>query len=302
MPTDPGMLTELLRVFLGLFTAGMARTIPEALTLLRYLAAIEIAMLAVRYSLHRQVDIAGVIMLIFSTTVTAWMISQWPGLIAWLINSFIGVGLMIGGDAITVTDFTDPSMLVDYGFSITAVIFAHLKEYSGLSATLNLPEVFLSGLTALCVVVGYMVVGTWVFLILLGYYAATALTVILLPFAIFRVGAFVAEKALGFVVAAAVQAGGVAIIVGIMLPILVRLQPGLNPSLGACLRMLGGAITLVFLAIGAAFIGRSLTNGVPQLSLNDATRFAGNVVNTVTRVTHAAAGLRAATNVATRRP
>jgi type IV secretion system protein TrbL len=301
VPTDPGMLTELLRIFLAVFTAGQARTIPEALSLLRWLAAIEIGLLALRYSLHRQVDIAGLIMLIFSTTVLAWIISQAAGLTAWLINSLIGIGLFIGGDAISVTDFTDPSMLVDYGFSITAVIFAHLKEYSGLGAVMNLPEVFLSGLTAWCVVIAYMVVGTWVFLILLGYYAATALMVILLPFAIFRVGAFVAEKAFGFVVAAAVQAAGVAMVTGVMLPILVRLQPGMDPSLYHCFRMLGGGIALVFVAVGAGYIGRSLTNGVPQLSLQDATRFAGNMMTTVTRVTQAATAMRAATTTTGRR-
>ena len=295
MPQDAGILTELLGVFLGLFTAGLARTIPDALDLLRWLAVIEIAMLAIRWGATRQIEAFALAMLIAGVSVVQWMILQWPSLLKWAMNTFVGVGLKAGGDALSVTDFTDPANIANYGLSVTAVIFARLKDYSGISAVLNIPEVFLSGLSAWCVVITYFALACWAFLVIVGFYASGTLAIVLLPFAIFRWGTWLAEKALGFVAAAAIQAMSLAFILSLALPALIRYQPGMNPTLRECFMMLLVAMVLSFMAAGGAAFGFALIHGAPQLSLGQATQYVSNAMSSVIAATHAASSTRAAT-------
>src|SRR5262249_41830880 len=130
---------------------------------------------------------------ILAFVVLAWLIQQWPTLTKTLIRSFIQVGIKAGGDAISETDLTNPGNLAAYGLSVTAVIFQHLRDYAGLAVIYNLVEILFSGFAALCVVLAYFVLAIWLFITLLEFYATTAISLILLPFCIFKWTAFLAE-------------------------------------------------------------------------------------------------------------
>src|SRR5262249_36163469 len=155
---------------------------PEALWLLRTLAALELVLVALWWALTQ--DEALVVFLAKALWFGAflYLVTAWPTLTHAVVSSFMQTGLLAGGGGLTVADFTNPSPMPGYVLQATAVIFTRISSFSGLGAIKNLPEILLAGFSALGIVLAFFVMAIQVFITLLEFYLMSMLALILVPF------------------------------------------------------------------------------------------------------------------------
>jgi len=293
MPQDTTILTHLLNLFRDAFTMGSARLIPEAWWMLTGFITLEVLLAGIWSLWQRDAQIlVTLVAKVVTCVVLGWFITNWPMLTRAFLRSFMLIGLQAGDNAISETDLTDPGNLALYGMSVTAVVFAHLKSYTGMDALYNIVEILFTGGAALLVVITYFVLGIWVFLILLEFYAVTAFSIFLLPFGMFSKTAFLAEKTFAQVCVSAVQVLALSFVTSTTLPLLMRLQTRINPDFRDVMILLLGAFAMCALAWRANKLALAIAYGAPQLTMQDLTRAIQTTITTVQTLGAGATGLR----------
>lgn len=279
-------MTTLLNTFRDVFTLGLTQIIPDALVILGLLLVIELSWLGLWSALGGELNIVALASKAIGAIIVGYLIEHWAGLTRTLIRVFIAVGLKAGGDAISVTDFTDPGNIALFGIATTATFFAHIMEYSAVDAVKNLPELLLGVPIGLLILVAYFLLAIWIFITQLEFYAHATLTLILLPFGIHSKVAFLAEKAISVIFASAVRLFVLAFITSVTLPVMQRTQVGggLNPSLKTLTVQLLAAGALVLLAWRADKSAQALVQGAPQLHSADVQQVVRTSVLMATRV------------------
>jgi type IV secretion system protein TrbL len=278
-----GVLTPLLRLFLGNFTQGTARLTPEALWLLTPLLTIELTLAAVYFLLRHDVDYGHLVTKFLTAVILGWLITNWPSLTSVLAKSFIRAGLLAGGDAISETDFTDPDTIALYGMSVTAVIFGAIGNAS-LLAPSTYVTAYMMGLVAAVVVIVYFLLALTIFISILEYYASVVLTVFLLPFGMFPRTAFLADKAIAHIFASAIRLFALAFVLSSALPVLVAANVTLQPTMATAFLLLLAALALLFLAYVVNKWVSGILYGAASLMPQDLTTLGHRVTHAVTHL------------------
>src|SRR5712692_4431300 len=271
---DPGVLTKLLNAFAFVFTGGFAEIMPEALWLLRTLAALELVVVALWWALTQDDALVAFLTKALWFGAFVYLVTTWPTLTRTVVLSFMQTGLLAGGGGLSMADFTNPSTIAKYGLEVTAVIFARISSFSGFSAIKNFPEVLLAGLSALGIVLAFFVMAIQVFITLLEFYLVSMLALILVPFAVFRHTAFLAERAFGMILAFGVKLMVLACITSAMLPVLVTLQLPADPAFKDILSLLLASLALAMLTWHAPSVAAGMMAGAPSLTACTATNTA----------------------------
>src|SRR5438046_2018306 len=131
---DPGILTKLLNAFALVFTGGFAQIMPEALWLLRTLAALELVLVALWWALTQEDALVAFLTKALWVGAFLYLVTAWPTLTRVVVQSFMQTGLLAGGGSLTVADFSNPSTIAGFGLQVTAVVFARLTSFSGFGA------------------------------------------------------------------------------------------------------------------------------------------------------------------------
>jgi type IV secretion system protein TrbL len=294
LPQTVGLLTFLLQKFIQTFTLGSALVIQDALGLLGVLTGLEIVLMGICFLYSRQLDLYTLVAKVVGVNVLAWIITAWPQLTRMVVNTFVYFGLKAGGDAISQTDFNDPSNIAQYGLNVAVVINAHLSgpDYVGTGALYNLREIILSGWLGIGIAILYFVLACWIFVVLLEFYGTTAFSVVLIPWGAFRLTAFLAEKTFAALCASGIQIMGLAFVTSAALPVMVSLQGGMHPTLGDLLTQLLGVMALLFLAWRIHKIAHVITSGSPQLTVNDVAQVVQTTVATINQTATTAIAMR----------
>jgi type IV secretion system protein TrbL len=267
---DPGILTKLLNAFAFVFTGGFAQIMPEALWLLRTLAAMELVIVALWWALTHDDALVAFLAKALWFGAFLYLVTAWPTLTRTVVTSFMQTGLLAGGGGLSVADFTNPSTIAKYGLEVTAVIFARISSFSGLGAIKNLPEVLLAGFSALGIVLAFFVMAIQVFITLLEFYLVSMLALILVPFGVFRHTAFLAERAFGMILAFGIKLMVLACITSAMLPVLVTLQLPADPAFKDILSLLLASLALAMLTWHAPSVAAGMMAGAPSLTASTA--------------------------------
>jgi len=161
-----------------------------------------------------------------------------------------------------------------------------------MGALYNYREIFVSGWLGLGIAILYLVLACWIFVVLLEFYGTTAFSVVLVPFGALRQTAFLAEKTFASLCASGIQVMALAFVTSVALPVMVRLQGGMHPTLNDLLTQLGGVLALLFLAWRIHKMAASITSGHPQLTLNDVAQMVQTSVATMNQAATTAVGMR----------
>jgi type IV secretion system protein TrbL len=266
---DPGIITALMNAFAFVLTGGYERLMPNALSLLGKLAMLELILVATWAWLSD--DKVEVTLLLKSLWIAGFvfLVSQWPMLTRVLTESFITAGLRAGGGPLSVQDFTNPATIARFGLEVTAVLFAQIARGVGFGAVFSLPMRIIDGFIAFGIVVAFFVMAIQVFITILEFYLLAMLALILVPFGILRYTAFIAERAIGMVVAFGIKVLVLAAIMNTMQPILQTQTfsfTSSNPGLNETLSLLLGAWALALFAWHAPALAAGLMAGAPSLT------------------------------------
>jgi len=226
----------------------------------------------------------------------AFVLNNWNRLAGLVFNSFAALGLKATGSGLSYTDFLHPGKLAQAGVQGANVLLSQIQRLAGFPDVFwNLSEILAMGLAWLVTLIAFFVLAILLFLAVIEFKLTTLKGFILVPFALWRGTAFIAEPVLGQVVTSGVRILVFAAVTGIGTQLFTQILPT-NPtaelSLQDALTVLLASMTIAGLAFSANRIASGIVSGAPQLGLGAAAAPAAVVAGTVV-LSGAAAGAAA---------
>lgn len=280
-PTGSTLLGNLLNAFIFTLSGSYARTSADVMFLLQLFATIELAVAFIALALVRQSWMAPLFWKVLGFAFLIWILDNWPALAQGLRDGFIQAGLLVGGSVLTVTDVTDPGNLVDFGISVTALLFNKLSQLNLWSYGLI---IIIGGLAGLLTILFYIVIAGHLFKALLEFYIASACLIFLVPFLAHEKTAPFGERVFGTCIAHAMRLLVFAAVLSIALPVLYTYKLPNDPQLRDVWLLLAGSFTFFAIALSAPAMASGLISGAPVLSFSHLLHGASSAMQTATAV------------------
>ena len=267
--TDVGIITKLLNAFLFVLSGGYGRTLPEALWILEKMVILELFVVVILWIATEKEVLLDLIMKTIWFGFLVFLLKSWPALSVGIVKSFIQVGLLIGGDAIELKDFLNPSIIMSHGMAVLSVIVLRMSTYSGWFSALNLFQMFMYGIASLIIFFSFLVITAQIFIKILEFYIAANVVLILLPFGAFRHTMFLAEKAFAVVIGSAISLCVLALVTSVALPFLKTVQLTATSGIPEAFSVAAAAFIVAILAWNAPGIASGILMGSPALSASN---------------------------------
>lgn len=265
MTPDSGVLTTLLNTFTTAFTGGFGRIYGDAWSLLGILAALELTVAAVWWALTESDALKELLRLAIKVGFFIFVVTKYDWLIDQVLGGFISTGVKAGG-AGNVGLMKDPSAIVDYGLFVTEPIFQHIQNYGAVDTLANLPDVIMTGLAGLLLLLAFFALGIQIFITYLEFYLVAVLGLILVPFGVFKYTSFITEKVFGAIISFGMRLMVLSFIVSVSRPVLAGLSLPADPPLQKIMIMFLAVISIAILAWHAPGIAGGLLAGAPSLT------------------------------------
>ena len=291
MPADTGILTSLLNAFVGVFSAGPGLLAPTAARILFLISAIELTLAGLWWALKGENILVGLLQKTLLIGLFAFFVLNWPTFLNAVLNGFVWVGFQAGGSgpAAGILLIKDPSSIVDQAMLITQPISTEISELSWTS----IGSLVMFGWAYIFTILAFFFLALQVFVTYLEFYIVAALTLVLVPFGVFKHTAFIAERALGTVISFGVKLMVLSFIIAAAGPVLSRITVAATPTLTQAYSVLLAAMAIAYLAWHAPAIAGGMISGGPSLT-------AGSAAGFVAATTLGALGGAAATSMAVR--
>jgi type IV secretion system protein TrbL len=255
-------LTLTLQNFLTALSGAYGHIQSAATTLLGILVGVEAVLLGLWTALGGGDHVVGVFKRILHIGAWVWIVQSYPTLCKDLVESLVKAGLLAGGGSGDVSLLMDPSRLAGYGLDATAPLTQKLAD---LGMT-DLPDLIVFGFGYLAILACFLIMAINVFLAVLEYYLFAALAGIFLPFGLLAPTKFLAEKAIGAVVSAAVKLMVLGLVTAIIDPVLSSIHfAGPDITFNELWSVLLTVCALMFLCWKAPSLAGSLLGGAPHL-------------------------------------
>ena len=259
-------LTLALQNFIGIFSGGFGRLTSAINTLLAILIGIDLVLMGFWWALGGGEQLATVFKKVLYIGFWIWMVQSFPGLAKSFVDSLVTAGVTAGGGGVTVAQILDPSALAASGLDATEPLAARLGDMG----TFDMADMLVLGLGYIAIMACYIIMAINLFLAVLEYYLFAGIIGILLPFGLLPSTKFLAEKAVGAVVAAGIKLMVLAFITSAVLPVIAASrfsgpEFGFN-ELWAMLLTVGGCTVLCWKAPAMA---SALMAGAPSLGITD---------------------------------
>ncbi len=196
----------------------------------------------------------------------AYLINDWQALSETIQAGFIELGLTAGGGALTRADFLNPGAILETGWEIVKALGETPAPVNNpIDVVGNMADALVLGLAMVGVMLAFAILALQIIVTLLEFKIVTLGGFVLLPFGIWSKSAFLAERPLGYVVAAGLKSLALAIVVSGAQSVFADLQPSANPGLYEALAILSAAMLLAMLAIFIPNLAAALVTGGPAL-------------------------------------
>ena len=260
--------------FLDLFLQGasdaMLRLQPHAERLVAILATISVVLTFVLGALRKDFDPVGTLIgKILLIGVIVWFITSWPDLLGDLIEGAVFLGSAAGGrgDPAVVMQ---PLSVITWGWDFAGLCFRRVGDLSGPVATFrNFDVIVILTVCALVVAFAYLIMGVTIAVALVEFWIGSAVALILLPFAVFKPMAFIAQSTFGWVAGNAIRMLLLSTIVTLGSDSfdLMSLIDSAADEISADKAFAGTviAVFLLLLNLSAQRMALGLINGAPQL-------------------------------------
>ena len=169
--------------------------------LLGILVGIEVVLLGLWTALGGGDNVVGVFKKILHIGAWVWIVQSYPSLCKAFVDSLIKPGMLAGGGGGDVSLIMDPSRIAGYGLDATEPL---AKKIEDLHIT-EFADGIVYGISYLAIMGCFLIMAIQVFLAVLEYYLITAVVGILMPFGLLKSTKFLAEKAIGAVVAVGIK-------------------------------------------------------------------------------------------------
>ncbi|PVM83557.1 P-type conjugative transfer protein TrbL [Caulobacter radicis] len=215
----------------------------------------------------------------------AWLISGWKTLTLTVINGFAALGLKAGGGALTVGDLMQPSKVAIDGMAVAFDLLKYIgriaREGMGTGFFVHIDIILITGIAAIGVVLAFMVLAVEIAVTIVEFYIVTLIGFVTVPFGILTKTAFMAERAIGYVVSVGAKVMALALVVSIGEQIFASYVVSPEPAWEESCGLLLAALLIVMLALKLPALAAAQITGGPQLSAGSAAAGAVGLAATV---------------------
>ncbi len=263
------LLTLTLRNFIAAFAGGAARIAGPANKLMALLIVIEVILIGFWWALDGGERLSAIFKKLLYLCFWIWVVREFPTLSKAFVDSLVSAGQLAAGGNTDASLLLDPSRIAGYGIDATEPLAKKLEELHAV----DLSDILIFGAAYLAIVTCFVIMAVQVFLAVIEYYLIVALVGILLPFGVVPSTRFLAEKAIGAVVAAGIKLMVLSFILASVEPVLqssVKFS-GDDISMNQVFAMFMTVCAVMLLTWKAPQLASGLLSGHPNLGAGDAT-------------------------------
>jgi type IV secretion system protein TrbL len=273
-----GVIDRFLEVFTRYIDSGFGLLGGEVSFLASTLAAIDITLAALFWSMGEGEDIiARLVKKTLFVGVFAYLIGNWNNLAKIVFESFSGLGLKAAGAGLSSADFLRPGRVAQVGIDAGRPILESISGLMGYVAFFeNFVQIVVLMFAWTVVLLSFFILAIQLFVTLIEFKLTTLAGFVLIPFGLFGKTAFLAERVLGNVVSSGVKVLVLAVIVGIGSTLFAQFTQGFGgaqPTIEDAMTIVLAALALLGLGIFGPGVANGIVSGGPQLG-------AGAVVGT----------------------
>jgi len=274
MTPTTGILTTLLNAFIAVFSAGPGHLAPAAARLLFLIAAIELTLAGLWWALKGENVLVGLLQKTLLLGLFSFFVASWPTLINAVLDGFVWSGFTAAGSSpgAGAALIKDPSSIITQAFISTQPIadeISALKWY-------DIGSLFMYGWAYIFTILAFFMLAIQIFITYLEFYLVAALSLILVPFGVFKHTAFIAERAFGSVVSFGIKLMVLAFILAAAQPVLAQITLPAEPTWQQAYMVLLASLAIAFLAWHAPGIAAGMISGGPSLTAGSAAGFAAS--------------------------
>lgn len=270
-PTTTGFLTALLNNFVNVFSNGFGILTPRASAILGTLAAIEVALAALFWALRGEDFTAPFLRKLLRIGFFAFLVASWPTLTNGVATGLAQIGTLAGGG--TSTLIKDPSAILDRAMEVIKPIDDQIQDMQRggwMDKVAMLAVVVQYTIAELFILAAFAVLAVTCMLTVLEFYLVSVLGLILVPWGISNHTAFLAEKAIGAVIAQGVKLMVLSFIMAVYGNVMATFTVPPAPEILVTYLAAVSAGVMAILAVHAPAVAGGLLSGSPSLTAGSA--------------------------------
>ncbi|MBB2190762.1 P-type conjugative transfer protein TrbL [Gluconacetobacter azotocaptans] len=285
MNTDTAVIDHFLDVFSRYIDSGFGLIAGDVHFIVAVLIGVDGTLAALVWALGEEDVLQAFAKKILYVGLFAFFLNNWNHLAGLVFNSFAALGLKATGSTLSYADFLKPGLLAHAGVQGADVLLAQIQRLAGFPNVFwHIGEILVMTLSWVVTLIAFFVLAIMLFLAIIEFKLTTLKGFILVPFALWRGTAFIAEPVLGQVVTSGVRILTYAVVTGIGTQLFTQIlptDPATELSMQDAITILLAAMTIAGLAFSANRIASGIVSGAPQLGLGAAAAPAGVAAGTV---------------------
>ncbi len=279
---DLSVIDQFTTIFSRYIDSGFGLVGPEVGFLTKALIGIDVVLAGLFWALEGEDNmVARFARKILYVGFFAFILNNFNTLAKIIFNSFAGLGLEASGSGLTAAQFLQPGQLAVVGVTAGQPILAYISTMLGFTGFfLHFVQIVILLLAWLVVVVSFFILAVQLFIAILEFKLTTLAGFVLVPFALWKGTAFLAERVLGNVISSGIKILVLAVIVGIGTTLFGQITSAMQdaPSVNTALALVLASLSLFGLGIFGPGIAGGLVAGAPQLGAGAAIGTAAGVV------------------------
>jgi len=282
---DINVIDKFTRTFVQYIDSGFGLLEGEVAFLTSIIVGIDIVLAGLFWAFDRNRDvIASLIKKVLYVGFFALILNNFAGLTEIIFRSFAGLGLAsVQGTSLQPDDLLSPGFVASTGFTAAHPLLQEIRGSFGITDLfdpLALATTLVLLFAWLLVVLSFFILAIQLFITIIEFKLTTLAGYVLVPFALWKKSAFLAERVLGNVISAGIKLMVLAVIIGIGATLFADFTNAFGSAdieIEDAMVLVLAALSLVGLAIFAPGIAAGLVSGAPQLGAGAAIGTIGGV-------------------------
>lgn len=257
------MLTATVNYFETHLALSRANVSGDVTNLFSTLLAIEFTLAGLYLALGSSLPAKEVARKILKIGFLLFIIQNYNYLLGVLVDGFVYLGLKTGTSTLATTTniLKDPDSIVLAGLNLTKPLFGQL---SGLSLLTGFGHSLIVTLTALILVIAYMIIALAVAVTYIEFNVLSSAILVLLPFCVLKPTSFIGEKGLGMLVSLGIKLMCLAIIVAMCMDMTATISIPDDANWTQLLVTWPAAFAMISLAYVIPSMAANLAAGTPS--------------------------------------
>lgn len=265
---DINILDSLLYNFETLFIGSMGTVKGYAVGLLQILMVIDFV-LAILLNLGDDDHIKTYLKKLLKYGIWIYLIQNWGMIVNAILQSFIKVGIAAGGSSIGMDLMKSPSTICTEGLRLVYPLVEYMTQFKGIFAIFENPWIiFLTAISILVILAAFIIISIQIFVTYVEFYITATQLLIFLPFGANKFTSFMAEKAIGGIMAYGVKIMVMTSILAAMGPIVRAWTVTANatPTPAILTGTMAACLLLAYLCWHVPGMAAGIMTGAPSLT------------------------------------